>query len=66
MSKEPTSSPAEEDMRRRIHRVGTGASNAPGHLDADKGPSTDDAQKDIEGRIRRRGTGGTGHPGTAD
>ncbi|MFG2018630.1 hypothetical protein [Actinomadura geliboluensis] len=53
-------------MRRRIHRVGTGASDAPGHLDTDEGPSTHDAEQDIEGRIERRGTGASDRPGRAD
>ncbi|MEU8341950.1 hypothetical protein AB0C74_09655 [Spirillospora sp. NPDC048832] len=57
---------AEADMRRRIDRVGTGASDAPGHLDADEGPSTRDAEQDMEGRIRRRGTGASDQPGSPD
>ncbi|MFB4305405.1 hypothetical protein [Actinomadura sp. GTD37] len=68
MSKEPTSGAAEADIRRRIHRVGTGASDAPGHLDtdADAAPGTEDAEKDVAGRIRRVGTGGSDHPRRGD
>ncbi|MFA1542459.1 hypothetical protein [Actinomadura monticuli] len=66
MNQQQTGQDVEADMKRRIHRVGTGASNAPGHLDTDAGPSTADAEKDIEGRIRRRGTGASDHPGKDD
>lgn len=63
---EESSKSVEEALKRRTHRVGTGASNARGHLDNDAGPSTNDAEKDIKGRIRRMGTGGSDHPGEGD
>ncbi|MFG1857917.1 hypothetical protein ACGFJT_39200 [Actinomadura geliboluensis] len=66
MNQRASGQDAEADMRRRIHRVGTGASDAPGHLDTDEGPSTHDAEQDIEGRIERRGTGASDRPGRAD
>ena len=66
MSEKSGSKSLDEALERRIHRVGTGASNARGHLDADAGPDTGDAERDVEGRIRRRGTGGSDHPGKRD